>query len=619
MADTNNSKLFADFPAVSTEAWMDKITADLKGADFTKKLVWKTKEGFSVNPFYRQEDLEGIKYLDTLPGEFPYIRGTKADSNDWFVRQDIHVIDVKEANAKALDLLQKGIDSLGFCITKAELITKENIEALLNEICLDAIEVNFMIHKESVKFVEIFAAFITAKGYDKATIKGAINFDPLGRLLCRGKMSDEAFDTSAKLIEATKELPKFKAVTINAKHISNAGGNITQELGYALSMGSEYLAQLTDKGLSVDAIAKNLKFQFSVSSNYFMEIAKFRAARLTWAQIVDQYQPENKCSCKIQMHAETSKWNMTVFDPNVNMLRSQTEAMSATLGGVDSLTVLPYNVTFEESNDITERIARNQQLLLKEESYFGKIVDPAGGSYYIEKLTDEVATAAWSIFQSVEDKGGFLVAMKEGSIQADVKATSEERRKFIAQRREILLGTNQFPNFSEEMAAKISKDGSCCTCSTEENLVAEPLDFTRGSEDFETLRLATEKADKRPLVFMLKVGNVNFRQARGQFASNFFACAGYEVVDKLGHAKIEDGVKEALDMKADIVVICSSDDEYAEFAPAAYEMLKDKALFVVAGAPKCADDLKAKGVDKFIHVRSNVLEELKAYNQALGI
>ena len=619
MADTNNTKLFADFPAVSTEAWMDKITADLKGADFTKKLVWKTKEGFNVNPFYRQEDLEGIKYLDTLPGEFPYVRGTKADSNDWFVRQDIHVVDVKEANKKALDLLQKGIDSLGLCISKSDLVSKENIEALLKDICLDAIEVNFMIHKESVKFAEIFTAYVDAKGYDKGAIKGAINFDPLGRLLCRGKMSEEAFDTSAKLIEATKALPKFKAVTINAKHISNAGGNITQELGYALTMGNEYLTQLTEKGLSVDAVAKNLKFQFAVSSNYFMEIAKFRAARLTWAQIVDQYTPECKCSCKMKMHAETSKWNMTVFDPNVNMLRSQTEAMSATLGGVDSLTVLPYNVTFEESTVISERIARNQQLLLKEESYFGKIVDPAGGSYYIEKLTDEVATAAWTIFQTVEEKGGFLAAMKEGTIQADVKATSDERRKFIAQRREILLGTNQFPNFTEVMASKIAKEGSCCTCSSDENLVAQPLDFTRGSEDFETLRLATEKASKRPLVFMLKVGNVNFRQARGQFASNFFACAGYEVVDKLGHDKIEDGVKEALDMKADIVVICSSDNEYAELAPAAYEMLKEKAIFVVAGAPACADELKAKGMDKFIHVRSNVLEELKAYNKALGI
>lgn len=638
MADTNNTKLFEDFPSISYKEWMDKITVDLKGADFTKKLVWKTNDGFNVNPFYRQEDLEKISYLDTLPGEFPFVRGTKKDNNDWFVRQDIHVKDVKEANAKALDLLNKGVDSLGFCFYKADTITKENIAALLEGICLDAIEVNFAIHKNALKCVELFVAYVEEKGYNKKTIKGAINYDPYGRLLCKGTMAGNseatALEPTIKMIAATKSLPNFKVITVNAKHINNAGGNITQELGYALSMGNEYLAKLTEAGVSAYDVATNIKFHFGISSNYFMEIAKFRAARLTWAQIVAQYKPTcdcgsdcnddcnaEFCSCaaKIQVHAETSKWNMTLFDPNVNMLRSQTEAMSAGIAGIDSLTVLPFDITFKEADTFSERIARNQQLLLKEESYIAKIADVSAGSYYIEELTDSVATAAWAIFTTVEDNGGFFKSVIAGNIQADVKASATKRRQMLAQRREVLLGTNQFPNFSEMMSQKIAKNDACCCSSTPENQMATPLEFGRASEEFETLRLATEKATKRPLVYMLKVGNVNFRQARGQFASNFFACAGYDVVDKLGHANVEAGVKEAISLNADIVVICSSDDEYATAAPEAYKLLKDKAIFVVAGNPSCTEELKAQNIDKFIHVRSNVLEELKAYNAALGI
>ncbi len=636
MAETKEKQLFADFPPISTQEWMDKITTDLKGADFEKKLVWRTNEGFNVNPFYRAEDLDKTSYLNCLPGEFPYTRGTKKGDNTWFVRQNISVTNAKEANAKALNILGRGVDSLGFCIEDKELITKENLALLLDKICLPAVEINLSATHNTKLLLQLFVDYVKAEGYNLNEIKGSLNYDPFGKMLCRGKMHcDHAIERLGEFITLTKDLPNFRVITVNAKHLNNAGSFISQELGYGLAIGAAYMSQLTEAGVSAYDVATNLKFNFGVGTNYFMEIAKFRAARYLWSTIVEQYQPQCncsdkkdccqdgwcKCAAKMATHAETSQWNMTVFDPNVNMLRSQTEAMSATIGGIDSLTVIAFNKTYEEPGEFSERIARNQQLLLKEESHFDKIADAAGGSYYIETLTDNIATQAWKLFLEVEDKGGFVEAAKAGLIQDAVNASGTKRRELIAQRREILLGSNQYPNFTEEMAKKISKESAKavnCSCGDDAAEIKK-LDFTRGSADFEALRLATEKSGKSPKAYLLKVGNVAFRQARAQFSANFFACAGYKIIENLGFKTVEEGVQDILKQAPDMVVICASDDDYATMAPEAFALLKDKAIFVVAGAPACMDDLKAQGIENFIHVRSNVLAELQGYNQKLGI
>ena len=622
MAD-NKTKLFSDFPPVSTQEWMDKIVTDLKGADFDKKVVWRSKENIVARPFYRAEDLDNLKHLDVLPGEFPFVRGVKAQNNSWYVRQDISVKDVKKANAKALEILLKGVDSIGFCFDNKALITEENLSVLLKDIDLEAAEVNFSSPEGGFKVLaDLFASFVKSSKFDPSAVVGSINYDPYGRLLCSGKLygsSDDIDPDFVKaLIETTSGLPNFRVITVNTKHLNNAGSYITQELGYGLSMGSEYLTKLTEAGLSADVVASNIRFNFGVGSNYFMEIAKFRAARYLWALITKQFGATEE-SCKMIVHAETSKWNMTIYDAHVNMLRSQTEAMSASIAGVHSMSVLPFDKPFKTSDKFSERIARNQQLLLKEESHFEKIVDASAGSYYIENLTDSVAQEAWKLFLDTEEKGGYLTAVKAGFIQEAIKEAANGRRQFLAQRRDVLLGTNQYPNVNEAASAKIEvKNSTACCCVAEDKMV-EPLDFGRASDEFEALRLATEAASKRPKVFMLKLGNLAMRQARGQFSGNFFACAGYGIVDNLGYKSVDEGVKAALESKADIVVICSSDDEYAEFAPKAYEGIKGKAIFVVAGSPACMDDLKAKGIENFIHVRSNVLEELKGYNLKLNI
>src|SRR5574344_55989 len=613
-------KLFTEFHAPTTQEWLDKIEVDLKGADFQKRLVWRTNVGINVQPFYRREDLANLKTPDALPGEFPFVRGNKKDSNEWYVRQNIVVTDPVEANKKALDILMKGVNSIGFRFD-GDLVSADFIDKLLKDIRLDIVEVSYRTCPCHVlELAEILKAYFEKEGYDKEKIVGGVGFDPIDKMIQKGKDTSKVLAKLPQVVEAFKEYPNLRCVMVHTDTLNNAGAYIVQELGYALAWGNEYLQQLVDAGVDVDLAAKSIKFYMGVSENYFMEIAKFRAARLLWAQIVKQYEPKCDCSCKMVINASTSTYNQTVFDAYVNLLRSQTEAMSAALGGIHSLVVTPFDNAYEQATDFSERIARNQQLLIKEESHFDRIVDPAAGSYYIEHLTDALAQEAWKIFLKIEEEGGFLEALKKGIVQEDVNATNMKRHGDAAKRKEFILGTNQFPNFTEKSEGKRARVAAGC-CHGGDHTCAAPfkkLESTRLAADFEDLRIKTE--EKRvPTAFMLTIGNLAMRQARAQFSCNFLACAGYKVIDNLGFKTVEEGVDAALEAKADIVVICSSDDEYAEYAIPAFKYLNGRAMFVVAGAPACMDDLKAAGIENFIHVRVNVLETLKEYNQKLGI
>ena len=618
MADKNKQPLFAEFPPVTTQEWTGKIVADLKGADYEKKLVWKTNEGFSVNPFYRSEDLENVKYLDSLPDSFPFVRGVKKH-NKWFVRQDIVVNNTTEANQKAIELLDKGVNSFGFIFENEELVLPGYIKKLLNGLILDDIELNFSAGCESKRLLLLLIDEYKAnnKNFDK--IEGSLNFDPLGKLTNGENFCDsikKALNCAYVLAEISKQMPKFQPISVNSLYFGNAGSTIVQELAFALSMGNEYMAFLTEKGMVPAVAAKSIRFNMSVGSNYFMEIAKLRAARLLWATIVNEYKPDDNEACKMIIHCETSKFNMTLFDPYVNLLRSQTEAMSATLGGCNSLTVLPFNTVFANNDEFSERIARNQQLLLKEESYFDKIVDAGAGSYYIETLTDKIADEAWKLFMEIESKGGYLASLKEGFIQRLIGESAENERKAVASRKEILLGTNQYPNFSEKSSNAFEVKES----EKKKVLIEyEPIKQFRVADQFEKLRVATEKSGKRPKVFMLTYGNLAMRLARSQFSGNFFGCAGYEIIDNLGFETVEAGVEAAIKANANIIVLCSSDDEYATAAPIAFEKLNGRAILVVAGAPACMDELKTKGIQHFINIKSNVLETLIKFNEYLVV
>ena len=616
MANTKREKLFTEFPPVPTEKWEEVITADLKGADYERKLVWRTGEGFNVRPYYRAENLEGIRFLGSQAGEFPYVRGTHAH-NRWRVHQTVSVVCPKEANAEALKILNAGVDSLGFCIASAD-FSAADLDMLLKDICIPAVEITFCGEKMA-NVAELVLAKVEKEGIAKEDVRIAFCIDPLVKgLSSKGDFcspnGEKCIARIVELIHKTKEYKHVRIVTVAGQTFGNSGSTIVEELAFTLSAGHDYLVRLTDAGLDVDAAARKLRFSFSVSSNYFMEIAKFRAARMLWANIVKGYGPAKNCACKMQIHAETSRWNQTVYDPYVNMLRGTTEAMSATIAGVHSLEVTPFDAAFESPTEFSKRIARNVELLLKHESHFDQVVDPAGGSYYVENLTQSIAAEAWKLFLEIEEKGGYAEAYKAGFIKERVEASAAAKDKAIATRRQTLLGANQFPNFTEVAPKEITAEA--VTRPAAEGNVLTPY---RGAMAFEAMRLHVDRSGKQPKAFMLTCGNLAMARARAQFSCNFFACAGIRVQDNTFFKSIEEGVKAALESKAEIVVVCASDDDYAEAAPKVKELLAGKAILVVAGAPACAPELEAQGITNFISVKSNVLETLKFYLKEMGI
>ena len=625
----NITKLFSEFPPVTTEQWEEKIIEDLKGADYDKKLVWKTAEGISVKPYYRSEHISNLPYLGALPGQYPFVRGNKTIDNSWEILQCIDVSDPKKANRIAVDALAKGATALSLDVS--EVGSSDDLLVLLKNINLIQSDIHFYGSRNYPNLLNHLVEYGKKANIDLTQLKGSFDFDPISYVLLRGDFYHHEsvdFGQAFDLIKlGSKIAPKFRFISINGHYIHNSGGNIIQELAFAMASASEYAAILTGKGLTADEVLPRLNFIFSSGSSYFIEIAKFRAARLIWARIAEQYKPVEKSAMQCYLHAITSNWNKTVYDPHVNMLRTTTEAMAAAVAGVDSITVNPFDTPFREADDFSRRIARNQQILLKEESYLDKVIDPAAGSYYIEQLTESLAAHAWELFVKIEGMGGMTQAVKDGFIQTEVEKNANARRQDVANRRQVLLGTNQHPNQNERMLQKIQEEpDNGDEAITEENRY-KTLSLGRASDAFEDLRLATEifidAGNRQPEVFLFNMGNLAMRKARASFSSGFFGCAGYRIIDNPGFKAVEEGVEAVKAQKPEIVVICSSDEEYVELVPEICKQLESagsQAILVLAGYPKeHIESFKAAGIDEFIHMRSNVLETLMGFHRKLGI
>lgn len=625
MAEEKVTKLMTEFPPVSTEKWEAVINTDLKGADYQKKLVWRTLEGFNVQPYYRAEDLQTLSHLGSKPGEFPYVRGAKSCA-DWQVRETITVECPEEANAHALKVLCKGVTSLGLVINNKE-FSAADLDTLLKGVEIKAIELAFS-GCAAAHVAELFIAKVKAEKAEVEDVRATFGIDPFKRAAQKGGFCSEGADKCltkiAELIKAAEPYKRIRLISVGGVLFNSCGASAVQELAFSLASAHEYVVKLMEKGLSVDQVAPSIKFNMAISSNYFLEIAKFRAGRLLWANIMKAYNPTRGCSTKMRVHAVTSAWNMTAYDPCVNMLRGTTEAMSAAIAGVDSIEVLPFDAPFKTATEFSARIARNVQLLLKEEAHLDQVVDPSAGSYYVEQLTASIAEHAWNLFKAVEEKGGYIKALEANFIQDTTAATAQQRDKNIATRREILLGTNQYPNFNEVADPAVTEAtvtrGKCsCCCSSKAETAFKPMIPYRGGMAFEELRLKTDRSGKEPKAFMLTCGSLSFARARAQFACNFFACAGIRTIDNTYFASVEEGVKAALESGSQIVVICAADDDYATLAVEANKLLAGKAIVVVAGAPACQAELEAEGISHFISVKNNVLETLKAYQAELGI
>ena len=591
-------KLFTDFPPVSTQQWEEQILRDLKGADYEKKLVWKTLDGFKVRPYYRQEDLKHIPYLDTLPGVEPFLRGTR-ENNDWLIRQSFPVDgSLREVNARVLAALDRGVESIGFRLDAQQHLTLPEMEALLSGIVLSAVEISFEgISSDSPGILTTFLDYVRSAGTPPEQVRARFAFDPLGdALLHDGSFSGKEAEVLKALVEACSQYPQIRVIAVSGYKIQNMGAGIVQELACSMAMGSHYYHVLTDKGVPPGLAARAIHFHMGIGSHYFLEIAKFRAARIFWHSIAE---------APMSVHATTSSWNQTAYDMYVNLLRGTTEAMSAAVAGVDSMEVLPFDRVVADGSGHSYRLARNIQIILKEEARFNQVTDPAAGSYYVENLTHSILSESQKFAGQLQQQGGVSTLQGAAWILESVRQTRERRLQNLATRKEVLVGINQYPDQGAKAPQGFDPRGEA--------------PGMRAAGIFESLRLRTENALNIPSVFLLTFGNLSMCRARAQFASNFFGVGGFRIIDNNHFATPEEGTQAANSSGARIVVACSSDEEYETAVPLIAASLNKGVILTVAGDPPCKDILISQGTDHFISLRSNLPETLIQYQNELGL
>src|ERR1700722_1808443 len=577
---TNN--LLQEFPPVSTESWEEVIRKDLKGADYAKELLWQTDEGLAVKPYYRAEDIAGLEYLDTAPGDFPYMRGTRSTGN-WRIREEIAEADPAKANEAAHHAVASGAGEIAFLnVGILHAFDLEKVLANLNDV-----PVHFQNGSESL-------IRLLLEGKTPQAI--STGWDPFVNL-----------DFAATVVNtAPSGLTPF---TIHAGEFEESGATAVQEVGFALAAGIDFLAEMQSRKVDINRAANSLTFSFAIGSNYFFQIAKLRALRTLWARAVESF-GDTHAAAKARIHARTSRWNETIYDPHVNILRATTEAMSAAIGGADSISVAPFDECYRVPDEASRRLARNTQILLKQEAQLSRVADPGGGSYALEVITDFIAREGWKTMQEIEAAGGFRKAKKDGQISQALRRSLAVRDKAVACRRRIFTGTNQYANLSEKALDRIDlsrTDGQ-----------------HRGAQPYEQLRLRTERhavrTGKTPRILLAEIGDTKMRAARSNFAANFFGCGGFDIVTR--RFESADEIAASAQEDADSIVLCSSDSEYLALAASLIAKLKSQGIktpVIVAGCPDSAEQLKAAGIADFIHIRSNPLELLTKWQQRLGI
>jgi methylmalonyl-CoA mutase len=575
--------LLTEFPPVGAEQWEEVIARDLKGADYAKRLVWRTDEGLAVKPYYRAEDTAGIEYVDAAPGDFPYVRGARC-TGDWRIREEIDAVDPEQANRAAQNAVAAGAEEIAF--TNVAVNNASDLGMLL--VNLQEIPVHFESATEP-----LLRLLIERLSERQRLSQVSTGFNPLTNL-----------DFGAEFLRSAP--PVLIPFTIHAGEFEEAGATAVEEVAFALATGIDFLAEMQDRNIDVKRAAASVTFSFAIGANFFFQIAKLRAFRMLWARAVESFGGAHE-SAAARIHARTSRWNETVYDPHVNILRGTTEAMSAVLGGADSVSVAPFDECYKAPNAASRRLARNTQILLKQEALLSRVADPGAGSYCIEAFTDFIACEGWKRMQAIEGAGGYRKALADGVVGQALEKSLAAKDKAVASRRRVFTGTNQYANPTEKVLSGIDVS----------RLTARP----RATQSFEQLRLRTERhtaeTGKTPRVLLAEFGDAKMRSARSGFATNFFACAGFELVTKRFSNADEIAASDA-----DLVVLCSSDPEYLSLATDVIASLNAhgrKTPVIVAGNPESAEQLRAAGVADFIHIRSNPIELLTTWQQRLGI
>ena len=616
-----HEKLFPEFSPSTRDEWVDATVKSLKGKPF-EKVIKHTYEGFDLRPMYRTEDIENIAHKDTLPGQYPYVRGTKTDgyqSQAWLIAQDINISDPKAFNLALKHDLESGQTAI-YVGDHIQINSVEDLGILFSDV--DLTQYPLIIHAD----VNAGVIFNLLKSYlkdDFAKIHGCIGSDPLHRLAKIGIVSQSWFGGMADIIDQS---PNFDTIAVRTDVYQSAGANAVQEIAIAMATGVTYINEMLDRRCDINSVARQMRFFLSIGENFFMEIAKLRAIKMMWAQIIREF-GGNAESQKIKLHASTGTRNKTRQDAHVNMLRVTTEAMAGAIGGVDSLNVAPFDALFAESDDFSRRIARNVQLILQEEVNLAQVIDPAGGSWYVEHLTDQLANSAWEFFQQIEAQGGMIQALRNGFIQDQIQTIQKERIKNLASRKDVLVGINMYPDLNETLPTdkSLKKDGIAPF--DDLTIAATPLKPVRLSEPFEILRSNAEKyrheKGYHPQIFLANFGELPDYKARMEFTQGFYEVGGFDLINQGEYDTIASAVDATLASGALGVVICSTDAKYTEVVPEFVQAIKaqnPKLVVILAGYPQDKiEEYQQAGVDDFIHIRANCYEMNHKLQDHLGV
>ncbi|MGE3332284.1 MAG: methylmalonyl-CoA mutase family protein [Rhodospirillaceae bacterium] len=651
-------KLAADFPPASDAQWMKLLEKVLAGAPFEKKLVSKTYDGLSIRPLYTRADWPSANDPSGLPGGAPFVRGgtvLASAMNGWDIRQVHSHPDPATANKEILQDLENGVTSITLKLcpegkSGVAVNAYADLAKTLDGVMLDLAPVSLEGYPSLV-----FAAYVIKlleKRGQTGDFAGNFGLDVLSVFAAKGRITSDPGTARARVADlasyAAKHLPKARTYNVSSVVYHSAGASEAQELACILASAVEYLRAMTDNGLDLEAATKQIAFTITADADMFLSVAKIRALRKMWARVAEASGAENRST---HITALTAPRMMSRRDPWVNILRSTVACFSAGIAGADAVTVLPFDSALGVPSDLGRRIARNTQSVLQEESGLGKVIDPAGGAWMFETLTDQLADKAWSFFQEIERQGGMMKALMTEFISAKIAAVQAERSKNLAKRKDPLTGVSEFPNVHEAPVAAVKASvpkaaaGAAPTLTLPETgrgkltetfvAAAEtapiasylaalkggtgasitPLPNLRLAQEFEKLRDAADSYSQRPKVYLANMGTVADFTARATFAKNFYEAGGFETVSGAGDT---DGASIAKEFKASgahFAAICSTDAVYAEHAANAAKALKEAGAHAIHLAGRGGDieaTLKGAGVNDFIFIGCDVLGVLSA-------
>lgn len=597
--DSKEKLLFQDFIPPTKQDWIDKANVDLKGADFDKRLVWKNLNGIDIQPFYTKEDQKEL------------LKNTGENSSQVVNYRRITVKEVSKANLLALKALEEGMTGLLFDIS-----SEVSAYELLEDIDFNGIAISFNLKKDSFSFISSYKSFLESLSINPALVYGFIDLNILNQYLETGFLDRNLIAEASRIMEVFSGYPNFKSLAVSGTIYQDAGSNQVQEIAYTLNTAVFLIDELISKSWSAEDVFDNLHFILGVSSEYFIEIAKFRVFKSLLSEIASKY---DVIGPKIVLSAKTSVWSKSVTDANTNMLRSTTEAMAALLGNVDGIELDPYDHEFKNSNDFSSRIAGNITTILKEESYFGKVANPVDGSYYIEEVSLQMAKNALELFKDIEGSGGFMAQTENEKIQSQIAEIRMKKIKLLSQRRIVMVGVNKYPNLMET----ISKD-----ILNHQNKRYDPklLVRQRAGLEMEKIRYNTENflTEKgfRPVVEIASYGQLTMRKARAAFAYDYMGVAGFDIENEKSFDSYKKAAEKTASSNSNVVVFCSSDSDYSDTAldyVKEFRALNSSKVLLLAGFPAdIQSSLLEAGLDGFIHMKTDIFKTLTDIQQKIS-